>query len=163
MTLALSRITTEYILIEDRVRLAGDVGDGQSAVIWLTQRLIRLALPSLLGWLERQGSAMPRPAVVQGFAQQVAQAEMVPAPRVNASSGSIVWLAHSVDLTLADHAVQMVFHDDAGQSASLLLEPKRLRQWLSILHAASERAEWQLNWPMWLRDGGLAPSGAVLH
>ena len=36
----LQRFTTEYVEIEDRIRLAGETAPGHTVVLWLTQRLL---------------------------------------------------------------------------------------------------------------------------
>ncbi|WP_156899641.1 hypothetical protein [Marinobacterium litorale] len=50
----ISRITTEYIPQEDRVRLSGQINDQSEAVcvLWLTQRLLRQLVPVIIKWLE---------------------------------------------------------------------------------------------------------------
>ena len=51
---SLKRITTEFIPVEDRIRLSGEREDnGSPLVLWLTQRLIRRMLPVLLDWLQK--------------------------------------------------------------------------------------------------------------
>ena len=67
------RITTQYIDFEDRIRLAGEVGNAAPVVIWLTRRLLQRLLPALLQWLERQGADKQRAEVLQSFAQQAAR------------------------------------------------------------------------------------------
>ena len=54
MTTTLRRITTEYIEIEDRLRISGEIADAEAVVIWLTQRLLLRLLPLLLQWLDQQ-------------------------------------------------------------------------------------------------------------
>ena len=47
----LQRITSEYIEAEDRLRLTGEVGEGETETLWLTQRLLTRLLDHLLKWL----------------------------------------------------------------------------------------------------------------
>ncbi|MBC7859879.1 MAG: hypothetical protein H7Z39_14125, partial [Burkholderiaceae bacterium] len=80
---ALQRITTEYVGVEDRIRLSGrddadDAGDGRTVVIWITQRLLQRLLPVLVEWLERQDGATLRADIARSFAQQAARAELAP-------------------------------------------------------------------------------------
>lgn len=172
MTIALQRITTEYIPEEDRLRLSAQGGAGEPVVIWLTQRVLRLMLPSLLGWLERQGGAVVSQTAVHSFVQQAARAQMQPVAPVaraaveTALATGATWLVQAVDLIMADTAVQLVFRGAAGDSASLTLAPTPLRQWLSILHEHDRKAEWLLPvWPVWLSEAGqaLADGPLVLH
>ncbi len=57
MSLALERITTQYIEAEDRIRLSGSTRDGHSQVLWLTQRLLSRLLPRLLDALQPSAPA----------------------------------------------------------------------------------------------------------
>lgn len=63
----LQRFTTEYVEIEDRIRLAGETAPGHTVVLWLTQRLLARLLPHLLQWLEQQTGATIRGDILQGF------------------------------------------------------------------------------------------------
>ena len=98
MSAALQRVTTAYVADEDRLRLTGELSDGDAVVLWLTQRLLNRLVPHLTAWLARQtgsfASTVP-PAIqsahhniVQGFAQQSARAQLKPEPPVRAASRS---------------------------------------------------------------------------
>ena len=50
----LERITTEYVEVEDRIRLTGESEDNQTIVLWLTQRLLTQIISHLLGLIEKQ-------------------------------------------------------------------------------------------------------------
>lgn len=162
---SLQRITTEYVDVEDRIRLVGEVEDGSHVVIWLTRRLLERLLPVLL---ERLGSdsAEPHEDARQSFIQEMAEAQLVPQPAV-VPQGETTWLAMSVDITSTDEAVGLTFRGE-GRQAALTFPLIALRQWLGILHAAYLRAEWAINaWPGWMRgDAGVSackPPSAVLH
>lgn len=167
MMQSLQRITTEYIVHEDRVRLSGEVEKNAApVVVWLTQRLLQRLLPALLQWLDRQGAATPRAEILQSFAQQAARAELAPQAPVRAGAGSTVWLALSVDIAQTEQAVSLTFRGADGQEATLKLEAKPLRQWLSILHDVYIKAEWPLEvWPEWLRESVIPArqQAVVLH
>ncbi len=45
--LTLQRITTEYVELEDRILLAGELGNREAVVVWLTQRLLQRLVPVL--------------------------------------------------------------------------------------------------------------------
>lgn len=177
----LERITTEYIDVEDRIRLTGRVENAPPMVIWVTCRLLQRLLPPLLQWLERQGPGVdapraevrpgpvvdaPRAEVLQSFAQHAARAAAVPQAPVRATAESAAWLARSVDLTQLDKSVRLTFRGAEGQEATLMLPTKVLRQWLGILHDGYAKAAWPMDvWPGWLRES--APStdqqAVVLH
>lgn len=180
MTRALQRITTEYIDVEDRIRLAGESADAAPVVAWLTRRLLQRVLPPLLGWLEKHGigpAAAPvcaegagrladaaRADFLQSFAQQAARAELPLQAPVPAAAGGAAWLVLSVRIDQAEQRVGLTFCGADGQEADLLLTALPLRQWLNILFDACAKAEWDLDvWPGWLDEGARATgAGATL-
>ncbi|MGZ4955646.1 MAG: hypothetical protein ACXV8Q_11080 [Methylobacter sp.] len=153
MTQTLQRITTEYIDFEDRIRLSGELDNAEPVVIWLTQRLLHRLLVALLRWLGRQDTDAPSAEILQSFAQQAARAELAVQVPVSAGESSAVWLALSVDIAQSEQSISLTFRGAEGQDATLTMETKPLRQWLSILHEAYINAEWELDvWPGWLRE-----------
>ena len=156
MASPLNRITTEYIDVEDRIRICGEAENAAPVVIWLTQRLLNRVLPVLLQWLERQNANTPRAEALQGFAQQAARAEMKPQAPVRASKGCAAWLVQSVDVKQSAQVVILTFKSIDNQNATLTLAATPLRHWLNILHDTYLKAEWSLDvWPEWVRDGVL--------
>ena len=146
----LQRITTEYVDTEDRIRLSGEVEENTSIVLWLTQRLLARLITHLLRLIEKQsldlgntGSANPAPAssLMQGFAQQVAQAELIPELPVQAAANAKSWLVLEVDFSLSpEGTLVLIFKREAGKAAAqegegedagkttLTIEAKQLRQ-----------------------------------
>lgn len=155
----LQRITTQYIEVEDRIRLTGQVGQGQTVVLWLAQRLLQRLVPHLCQWLEKQIPVKPqqlplRAQVQQSFAQQKATAEIERQAPVRAEAVSRAWLVCSVDLKSGSNGVQLWFKgakDD--EVVSLGMQPKFLRQWLGILHDQYRVASWpMIVWPVWMEE-----------
>lgn len=148
----LQRITTEYLEVEDRIRLTGEVSGGQAVVLWLTQRLLQRLLPVLLQGLAGQGADTPYGDLLHGFTQQAARSELTPEPPVEAGQGSTAWLVLSVVVTSSAEAVGLRFKGAHDQQVSLTLASKPLRQWLGIVYDAYRKAEWPLNlWPAWVQ------------
>ena len=48
MGAVLQRVTTAYLENEDRLRLTGELADGDTVVCWLTQRLLNRLVPGLI-------------------------------------------------------------------------------------------------------------------
>lgn len=175
----LQRITTEYTESEDRIRLSGEGEDGQTIVLWLTQRLLAQVIVHLLGLIEKQSpdlsttspSKTPKSSLLQGFEQQAAQAELSPELPVETVPSSQNWLIQEVDITLnPEGTLALVFKRDVGSKtaqsdtgkATLVVEAKQLRQWLGMVHVQWQRAGWPLAlWPRWMDEvptsGGLNP------
>lgn len=166
MSSSLQRFTTDYVVAEDRIRLAGETGDAAPVVVWLTLRLLQRVLPVLLKWLERQDGASPGADVVRGFAQQAARAELPLQAPVRAAADSAAWLANSVDISHGTQGLRLTLRGAEGQSVSLDLAAKPLRQWLGIVHELYLKGEWPLGaWPAWLCESAqaAAPQAALLH
>jgi hypothetical protein len=178
----LQRITTEYVDTEDRMRLSGEVEENVSIVLWLTQRLLAQLITHLLGLIEKQSldmattdSANPAPAssLMQGFAQQAAQAELAPEVPVQAADSAQSWLVLEVDFSLSpEGALVLVFKRDAGTAAlqkdaakaTLKVEAKQLRQWLGIVHAQWQQAGWPLTlWPTWMDEQMPSDAASSMH
>lgn len=171
----LERVTTQYNVAQDRIRLAGELPGGGQVVLWLTQRLLHRLLPPLLAWLQEQGGAANTVAVqalyadaLQGFAQQAARAQMQPQAPVQVPAGGLSCLVEGVDMRRAPEAVQLVFRDAQGAVvAAMVLQAQPLRQWLNILFDAWQQAEWPPDaWPAWLRAGvptRVVSAGGLVH
>jgi hypothetical protein len=174
----LLRITTEYVDTEDRIRLSGEAEKDASIVLWLTQRLLSQVISHLLGLIEKQSinlantdSSNPAPpsSLMQGFAQQVAQAELAQELPVRTTAAAQSWLVLEVNITLSpEGTLLLVFKRETGSTAlqevagkaTLTLEAKQLRQWLGIVYSQWQKAGWPLTlWPPWM--DGQAPSDAT--
>lgn len=169
----LKRITTEYIDIEDRIRLSGEGKDGEILVFWLTRRVMGRLLPTLLGWLERGvvGTEPSRPAfhrdAVQGFAQQRARAQATPQPRVAVAAASGQCLVTSVVVGHTRETLTLTLRGgESDPEGRLTLAAQPMRQWLNILHDRYRQAGWPLDgWPDWMtaESGPVARPSAALH
>lgn len=169
MTLLLQRITTRYSDVQDRIRLAGELDDGQTMVLWLTQRLLNRVIPLLCQKLEQQEGGTPLAEVKQEFAQQRARADLAPQPAVQTAAHTQRVLVHSVDLKPLRTGMGLQFKNaDGNVVASLQLHAKPLRQWLNIVYDQYLRAGWPSNvWPAWVAEAkpahGKGPGAPVLH
>jgi len=148
----LQRITTEYSEAEDRIRLAGETADGTTLTLWLTRRLLDRLIPHLVLWLEQQHADLPRADLMQEFAQQKAQSQLVPqAPVAAPDEGGR--LVQAIDLTPGTEQLHLNFKGAAGEPAGIGFAAIPLRQWLGILQQAYAMAEWPLTpWPAWMTD-----------
>jgi hypothetical protein len=175
----LHRLTSQYIDVEDRLRLSGETAGGDTLVLWLTQRLMNRLLPHLFNVLQTQtAEATSSPAgglqteMVQGFAQQAARAQLPPQQPVTAAPETRTWLVESVDIKAhtasaeggtvpATTAVQLLFKSREVQIAAVVMPPALLRQWLNILYDQWRLAGWSADlWPEWVRDSVPTPPAA---
>ncbi len=153
--LTLQKITTEYVELEDRIRLAGEMGNQEAVVVWLTQRLLQRLVPVLLQYLGGQAPAEQSFDVLQSFAQQAALAELQQQPPVQTATDGVTCLALKVEIRKTSEMMRLEFIGEQGQPILLELGATTLRQWLAILHDAYIRAEWPLDvWPEWMERQG---------
>jgi len=151
--LILERITTEYNEIEDRIQLSAETAAGDHIVIWLTQRLLQRLVPVLLQWLGRNNAGSDYSEVLHAFAQTAAREELVTQSPVRPIAGHTAWLAQSIDVERTDTTVALTFVGESTGRASLTLDERFLRQWLGIIHDATQRAEWPTSmWPEWVAE-----------
>lgn len=171
------RMTTEYVEAEDRLRVSCEMRTGETAVLWLTQRLFLRVLPHLVEWLDAHTpgiadaqASRARADAVQGFAQQAARAGQPQQQPVGPMSAHQIWLVHTVDLTARDAEMVLTLRPLARDSAAaaFTLQPQALRQWLGVLCEQFARAGWPMTaWPEWLHprapEDGRDPAAAVVH
>lgn len=155
----LQRITTTYVDVEDRMRLAGQSASGEVVTLWLTRRLLDRLLPHLLSWLERSvplsdlASTAQAHDALQGFAQMAARAALGSEEPVDATAPLAEWRVSSVDVSQSDSRLMLRFRDDGEQQAELPMNVESLRQWLNILLDQYRTAGWPLQiWPVWMCD-----------
>lgn len=173
----LQRITTEFVEVEDRIRLAGRDQEGRIVTLWLTQRLLKRLLPLLCQWLEKQdtgGGGVSDPAkseAMQDFAQQEAGVSQEPSPPVPADPASAAMdaLVHEVDISRGDQRVRLLFKSPRGdapeQAPELIMDARQLHQWLGIVYRHYRVAGWPRSpWPRWMRDSEQQSADpALLH
>lgn len=164
--ITLQRLTTEYIDGEDRIRLAGESGEGGTLTLWLTRRLLDRLIPHLTLWLEKQQENLPHADLLLGFAQQKAQAGLVPQPPVKAAPDDTGWLVRELDICPGSEHLQLTFKGAPEQAAAIGFSSLALRQWLGILYTAYTLGDWPTAaWPEWMHEGRAdsAMPAAALH
>lgn len=171
MARVLTRVTTEFVTTEDRLRLAGECEEGR-VVLWLTQRLLTRLLPALFHWLEGKTPGLASAALhatpaarefAQEWAQHAAMAALQPGAPVPADEVSVSGLVTGVSVAVSASSVSLTFRDEAqGLEAVLPMTAANLRQWLQVVLRQYVRAEWPLTlWPDWLRGSLGRHAGAT--
>jgi hypothetical protein len=164
----LERITTEYVPLEDRIRVSGQISGERTVTMWLTQRMLILLLPYLFDWLNNRTKSISKTnsqrdgslnTIMQTFAQEAAITDLLGQNQtpVQSSNNNSNILIHTIDITAGDAAVRIGFksesRDEDFRLINLTLEQAPLRQWLHILHSQSQKGEWVLKlWPDWIRE-----------
>jgi hypothetical protein len=155
----LQRITTEYIDLEDRVRLTGEAATGATVSLWLTQRLLGRLVGAILPWIAEGDDGYQ--AVKNGFSQAAARAGLQRQPPVPAQSSPC--LVTKVDLRHNAEALTLTFCGAEGLAAELTLQRQDMRQWLNILFDIWRAADWPPSvWPDWMNSQDAKPPPAPL-
>lgn len=181
MVTILRRLTTEYVDIEDRLRISGQTPEDGRLVIWLTNRLAVRTIPKLLGWLESRKERTVKDRTIpyspasttgllavehemQSFAQAAAVAGLKRLKPVTAQPDALSWVVVAVDIKATDSHLSITFRSAQEQSAGVRFDATRLRQWLSILHRAWSKAGWPPPiWPDWIAQDHTPPADAIRH
>lgn len=148
--LKLETVTTEYIDIEDRVRLTATTVNNVSVQLWLTPRLLQRLLPNLFDWLKKHhSSAFKQKRQTPKMLKQATQPQVQAIQRTTKQTGaeSLSWLVTSIDISYNASAIQLTFKGHEA-AAVLSMDVRLLQQWLNILLVAYRNAEWPLTvWP----------------
>ena len=145
-SVALRRLTTEYIEHEDRFRLAGETEQGH-LMLWLSLRMAQRLVPALVRWLEQQRAEPQRTFTQFEFGRQTIQ------PQHQEVLVLANWLITAIDVTTTAERVLLTFKNAEGQAAGFEFTAASLRQWLELLHEIYLGAQWPLDiWPVWLTE-----------
>lgn len=150
MNYNLSRITTQYIDNEDRLRILGESGEDKICEIWLTHRLMDRLVENLLSNVQNEGT--PDKAL-QVFEQEVATSTLPKQSPVEKDNQIISWLAIAIDINKDNENISLTFKDEKSNSASISFQTVEIRQWLSIIYNAYKLAAWSVEeWPAWFKE-----------
>lgn len=153
-SVALATFTTDYSLLEDRIRITGRAVDGGTVTVWLNLRMMRMLLPVLADWVEKK--AAPAIAGASQLAQQAAASfAITPQPAVQCRSDNVEWLAITVDYAWSDAALRLTFRNGEGANEAVIsFDETLLRQWMAIVYRLYMAAEWPMDaWPVWVASG----------
>lgn len=162
---AVRRFTTEYIVSEDRIRLALEREHEGLLVLWLTRRLATRMVKHIvkvvdtLPQLQGQGAVTPpsdnaqRRNQLEALGKIEQQAPVLAGPL---PEGIESYLVVEISLRMTRAGAFLDFKKDKDQVVQTLPFPEEaLRQWLGVLHLNFRKAQWQENvWPVWITAKG---------
>ena len=160
---AVRRFTTEYVVAEDRIRLALERGDDSIAVLWLTRRLARRLIPQIVKVVDafprlRGGQAQPPTDNVQRRNQLDALGgieQQAPVLSGDLPPGLDSHLITSLSVRLTKGAMLIDFKVGEDTVQMLPFAEAALRQWLGVLHLNFRKGEWKDDiWPKWITAKG---------
>lgn len=168
----LTRITLEYVPLEDRMRMTGRTPEGAVVVLWLTQRLFARLLVRLFPLLVPPGppgaaapaADAPQQAEAQAqlhaMAQEAARLEQKPLEPVSAQVAVRQCLVHNANLNVELRRMRIGWCHKDEEVAWMALTPEGLRKWLNIVHDAWREAGWPAGlWPQWMQQAAAGRGG----
>ena len=161
----LERVTTEYVEMEDRLRLTASLRSGKTISFWFTQRLLIQLLLACTDWLENQSPDIAKKIATSqskdsalSLAQESAKSELHAETSVVASPNSPNLLVKELDINFRTEGIELVIKAK-NERFSLILDTKQLRQWLSIIYMLWQNAKWpNSHWPDWMTLNDASPS-----
>ncbi|KEA61829.1 hypothetical protein ADIMK_3976 [Marinobacterium lacunae] len=148
--------TFQFDRMEDRIRLVGNLDNGQPRIdFWITRRLAKLLLDAgdqLVQKTSRRVSESPaefKGATAQ-FEHEQAKAAMQASNQAIPSDGTTPELLHRVDFSFKDGRYRLRFYSqdapDEIEAVSVLTYPE-LHQVLHLIHVGCEALEWGVSEP----------------
>lgn len=168
------RFTTEYVAVEDRVRLSLERGDGAVRILWLTRALLDRVVAGLV---ERVDAAAPqavstdRPLTSGArhrFFQQAAEAALTPQAPVRAGAtarqAGVAMLVTAIGLREGQGGLIVEFKGGKQVLETVPFTAAALRQWLGVLRRCYGQARWGGDvWPGWIAPEPSAATAARMN
>lgn len=150
------KISLLYIPAEDRLALDIEDVEGAGTRLWLTQRLCRRLVSTLVPMLQTVSTLKLPPEAretAQSWAQAAAMADFGKTPGVRVAPDSVSGLVEAVHISPLAEQMTLTFDFGAGRSRVVPLNLQALRQTLAVMHRLHVEAGWPLEvWPSWIAD-----------
>ena len=155
------RFTTEYVSIEDRIRLSLARRDESVRILWLTRPLLNKLVVQLVERVDVTGAS---DAAMNGslksdaqkrFIQEAAEASLKPQKPVRVGTttrqAGVAMLITSIRLREAQGMLTAEFKGGSQVLETVLFTSEALRQWLGVLYKCYGNAGWGGDfWPAWI-------------
>jgi len=161
------KVSLLYAPAEDRLARDTEDMDGRTTRLWLTQRLCRALVTTLLPMLQKAASLrIPGEAegAVQSWEQAAAMADFGRTPGVETKPDSVTGLVQAVHISPPAAQMTLTFDFGEGDSRVVTLTTAALRQTLSQMHRLQAEAGWPLDlWPGWIVDPAAHAAGGAVN
>ena len=156
----LKKITLNYISEQDRLRLLAAGDDENVYLFWVTRRLLKF----LIDHLEKKFSPSPKLTAHQRLvnslmletqAQSAVQNRDMHSSHVSSNNFKETFLITSVDVTLTEAAVSLVWRSSATQF-ELKLSNDEFFQWVFAMRSTLSDADWKIAWPEWIENADVS-------
>ena len=173
----LQKLTTHYCQLQDRLCIDGQTLTGEVVSLWLTCRLMRHLLPTLIHLItptpdvEGNVTTMAQWALTSALAQKK-QEQAVKRPEKPVASDTYTapsndYLVITIEITSVPFLAVLVFSTATNkQVASIELARDHLRQWVAIVYGLWLNTGWPADkWPAWIKntEAAVTSGNVVLH
>ncbi|HCW92787.1 hypothetical protein [Flexistipes sinusarabici] len=146
----LEKLTTTYVPEEDRIMVSGQLSDGRTLALWLTQRLLKMLIPNITERLQKMEDSLDSVNTPNVKDKHLEDKNTKSVP-VSLSEKSVEeWLVTSVDISNNDSTIMLVFKRSSLDKVSFIADKSLMNQWLDILKKNFESASWPLD--VWLEN-----------
>ena len=161
----LNKITTRYSAKEDRILICA-ASDSGEINLWLTLRLMKKLVPSLIEWLEKSSDIRPETTTVDNeeapkagkamhgeldsVLSNVIKKQTQPIKKVPLKQDNPSVLVQSIRCRYSENGVGLAFKWSKEGQAQLNISRENLQAWLKTLHTLWLQAEWVDIWPEWM-------------
>jgi hypothetical protein len=155
----IKRFTTIFDAEEDRLKVAVELEDGSTRLLWMTRRLLLRIVPQLVALLERnerqkalQQSAPVAAENLHRQNQMAALGRISPQKTIVAPEPEHGILISGLTLRQTPKGLLFIFFDrHKTPHLTVPFDAVLLRQWLSVLHRNFAAAGWTDDvWPEWM-------------
>ena len=161
------KVSLLYAPAEDRLALDTEDLDGATTRLWLTQRLCRALVTTIIPMLQKAASlrlAGEGDGAVQSWEQAAAMAGFGQTPAVQSRSDSVTGLVHAVHISPPAQQMTLTFDFGEGDTRVVTETTAALRQTLSVMYRLQAEAGWPLDlWPPWIADPSAQAAGGAVN
>jgi hypothetical protein len=155
------RFTTDYIAVEDRIRLSIEHKARSVQILWLTRPLLKNLLVELIKTIDAAPSmgtnvdVSMKGTAHKRFTQQAAEASLTSQKPVRAqpshTQAVVAMLVTSINMRKEQAVLTMEFKGCGRVLEAIPFSIEALRQWLGVLYKCYRRADWEGDfWPTWI-------------
>lgn len=153
----IKRISSEFVPVEDRVRLSAEYDDNEIQSLWLTKRLLDRLIAPLCEWIEKDVGTDISNKLVNSFVQERAYLGIKKQESVKTTEAVSDWLIMSIDINRSNSLAKITFRGVENQCGFIEFNKNALRQWLGIIYRQYVAADWDISiWPNWMTSGSVS-------
>lgn len=140
--LLLKRLTLDYSVEEDRMKLTGLTHEGELIIAWLTHRLLGRVVPHLLTRCKASANLLGQNSGLLKTSEPLKKSEGSESPVLSAS-GTPAFLVVVADITQEADSIALTLRGDADE-LRFIIPVEKMAHWLSGLKNLYQVAEWSM-------------------